>query len=309
MKTRKLGKSDLAVSEVGLGCNNFGMRIDLEDSRKVIDKAIDLGITLLDTADIYGDRGGSETILGKVLGQRRKDIVLATKFGKPMDDDGRMKGASRGYILSAVEASLKRLQTDWIDLYQIHEPDPRTPLEEILRALDDLVHQGKVRYVGCSNFPAQMVTEACGISQKMNISAFVSCQDHYSILVRTIEEDLIPAMENLGLGLLPFFPLAGGMLTGKYKRGAAPAEGTRFAAWKDLARRYLTDTNWNTVERLERLCVRRNCSMVELAFGWLLSKKVVASVIAGATRPEQIEMNVHAAGRRLSAEEIAAIES
>jgi aryl-alcohol dehydrogenase-like predicted oxidoreductase len=295
MKTRNLGKSDLPVSEVGLGCNNFGMLIDLEESRKVIHKAIDLGITLFDTADIYGNRGGSETILGRVLGTRRKDIVLATKVGKPMDDAGKMKGASRGYILSEVEASLRRLQTDWIDLYQIHEPDPLTPIEETLRALDDLVRQGKVRYLGCSNFSAQSVVEACQLSGELKISGFVACQDQYNLLVRTIEQELLPAMVSHNLGLLPFFPLAGGMLTGKYKRSEEPAKGTRFAAWKDLARRYDIEANWNTVERLERLCAERGYSILEAAFGWLLSKPVVASVIAGATKPEQVEMNVRAA--------------
>ena len=306
MKTRNLGTSELVVSELGLGCNNFGMLIDLEASRTVIDKAIDLGITLFDTADIYGNRGGSETILGRVLGARRKNIVLATKGGKPMDDAGTMKGSSRSYIFSAVEASLKRLQTDWIDLYQIHEPDPLTPIDETLQVLDDLVRQGKVRYTGCSNFPAQMVADACRVSAEMKISRFVSCQDQYNLLVRTIEQELTPVMESHGLGLLPFFPLAGGMLTGKYKRGEAPDEGTRFAAWKDLARRYDTEENWDTVERLERFCAERNYSMLEIAIGWLLSKPVVSSVIAGATRPGQVEMNVRAAGRCLSPDDVAA---
>ena len=305
MKTRNLGKSDLGVSEVGLGCNNFGMLIDLEQSRKVIHKAIDVGITLFDTADIYGNRGGSETILGTVLGARRKDIVLATKVGKPMDDAGTMKGASRGYVVSAVESSLRRLRTDWIDLYQIHEPDPLTPIEETLRALDDLIRQGKVRYIGCSNFPAEQVVEAQSISAEKKISAFVSCQDQYNLLVRTIEKELLPAMETHGLGLLPFFPLAGGMLTGKYRRGEEPAAGTRFASWKDLGRRYDTEANWDTIEKLERFCSERDCSMLEAAFGWLLSKPVVSSVIAGATKPEQVEQNVRAAARRLSGEDLA----
>jgi aryl-alcohol dehydrogenase-like predicted oxidoreductase len=308
MKTRNLGKSDLVVSEVGLGCNNFGMLIDLDASRRVIDKAIDLGVTLFDTADIYGNRGGSETILGNVLGARRKNIVLATKVGKPMDDAGKLKGASRNYILSEVEASLKRLRTDWIDLYQIHEPDPLTPVEETLRALDDLVRQGKVRYIGCSNFPAQKVEEARRVSGELKISGFVSCQDQYNLLVRTIEQGLIPAMEKHGLGLLPFFPLAGGMLAGKYKQGETPAEGTRFAAWKDLGRRYDTEANWNAIARLEQFCAARKCSLLEVAFGWLLSKTFVASVIAGATKPEQVEMNVRAATLPLSFEEVTEIE-
>jgi aryl-alcohol dehydrogenase-like predicted oxidoreductase len=309
MKTRTLGNSNLQVSAVGLGCNNFGFLIGPEESRKVIEKALDLGVTLFDTADIYGNRGGSETILGQVLGDRRKNIVLATKVGKPMDDAGTMKGVSRRYILSEVEASLKRLQTDWIDLYQVHEPDPLTPIEETLRAMDDLVKQGKVRSIGCSNFPAEQVAAAHDVSDRLGLNAFVSCQDQYNLLVRNIEQKLIPAMEKLGLGLLPFFPLAGGMLTGKYNRDIAPAEGTRFAAWKDLARRYTTDANWTIVERLTQFGAERNYSMLELAFGWLLAKPVVASIIAGATNPGQVAQNIAAVDRALPPEDLAAIDA
>ncbi len=226
MKQRKLGKSDLRVSVVGLGCNNFGMIADLEESRAVIEAALGQGITFFDTADIYGKRGGSEAILGQVLGNRRKDIILATKVGKPMDDAGAMRGASRRYIITAIEASLKRLNTDWIDLYQIHEPDPETSQDETMRTLEDLIQQGKVRYAGCSNFPAWKVVESCWISQLQGINGFVSCQDHYSLLARDIEKELIPALEQYDLGLLPFFPLAGGLLTGKYKRNEPAAQGT-----------------------------------------------------------------------------------
>jgi len=309
MEQRKLGKSGLSVSVVGLGCNNFGLRIGLEESRAVVNKAFDLGINLFDTADIYGNRGGSETILGQVLGNRRKNIVLATKVGREMDDAGTMKGASRRYILSAVEASLRRLQTDWIDLYQIHELDPGTPIDETLRALDDLIRQGKVRYAGCSNFPAWKVVEAQRIAGELRISGFVSCQDQYSLLVRTVERELIPAMESYGLGLLPYFPLAAGLLTGKYKRNVEPEEGTRFAAWKALARRYLTDANWNMVERLEKFCAERNHGLLELAFSWLLAKPVVSSVIAGATKPEQVERNAAAMHWSLSPEDLAEIDT
>ena len=221
MQIRNLGGSGLRVSAVGLGCNNFGQRTDLETSRKVIHKAIDLGITLFDTADIYAGMGGSETVLGTVLGDRRKDIVLATKYSKPMSNDGTKQGASRRYIMSAVEASLTRLKTDYIDLYQQHDYDPLTPMEETLRALDDLVRQGKVRYIGNSNFPAWRIAEAEMMARQMNVSRFVSCQDEYSLVVRGIEKDLLPAATEYKLGLLPFFPLASGLLTGKYKRGAA----------------------------------------------------------------------------------------
>jgi len=308
MKRRNLGKSGLRVSVVGLGCNNFGGRIDLEASRRVVHKALDLGITLFDTADSYGNLGGSETILGQVLGERRKDIVLATKFGQAMDPAGNLKGASRRYILSAVEASLRRLQTDWIDLYQLHIPDPLTPLEETMRALDDLVHQGKVRYIGCSNLPAWQVVEAQWISRELGIQAFASCQDEYSLLVRNIEKELLPAMQAHGLGLLPYFPLASGMLTGKYKRNAPVPEGSRFAAWKALGERYANEANFDIVERLEKFSQQRGHSLLELAFSWLTAHPTVSSVIAGATRPEQVEQNAKAADWTLTPEDLAEID-
>ena len=229
MQERNLGSSGLRVSLVGLGCNNFGGRIDLEATRKVVHKALDLGITLFDTADVYGERGGSERFLGEVLGERRKDIVLATKFGMDMDDAGRMKGGSRAYVMKAVEDSLRRLRTDWIDLYQLHRADPLTPIEETLRALDDLVRQGKVRYVGCSNLAAWQVVEAQWTADTKNLNAFASCQDEYSLVVRDIERELVRAIEAYRMGLLPFFPLASGLLTGKYKRDAPPPKGTRLA--------------------------------------------------------------------------------
>jgi aryl-alcohol dehydrogenase-like predicted oxidoreductase len=309
MKRRNLGKSGLQVSLVGLGCNNFGGRIDLEASRKVVHRALDLGITLLDTADYYGNLGGSETILGQVLGDRRKDIVLATKFGFAMDAAGSLKGASRRYIFSAVEASLRRLQTDWIDLYQLHIPDPLTPLEETLRALDDLVRQGKVRYIGCSNLPAWQVVESQWISRELGIHAFASCQDEYSLLVRGIEKELLPAMQAHGLGLLPYFPLASGMLTGKYKRNAPLPEGSRFAAWKALGDRYAHEANFETVERLEKFAHQRGHSLLELAFSWLAAHPAVSSVIAGATRPEQVEQNAKAVDWVLTPEDLTEIDN
>jgi aryl-alcohol dehydrogenase-like predicted oxidoreductase len=307
METRNLGQSGIQVSIVGLGCNNFGGRASPEQSRKVIEKALDLGITLFDTADMYGERGGSETILGEVLGARRKNIVLATKFGMPMDEAKTLRGASRRYILSAVEASLRRLKTEWIDLYQLHQPDRHTPIEETLRALDDLVRQGKVRLVGCSNLPAWQVVEAHWTSRQFGLNAFVSCQDEYSLLVRDIERELIPAMESYGLGLLPFFPLASGLLSGKYERGRLP-EGARLTLSKSLGDRYLTDANWVKVERLTEFCAKRGRSLLELAFSWLAAHPLVSSVIAGATRPEQLEQNVKAAGWNLTAEEMKEID-
>jgi len=308
MEIRNLGGSGLRVSAVGLGCNNFGQRIDLEASRKVIHKALDLGITLFDTADIYANMGGSETVLGTALGDRRKDIVLATKFSKPMASDGTRQGASRRYIIEAVEASLKRLNTDYIDLYQQHDYDPLTPIEETLRALDDLVRQGKVRYIGNSNFPAWRLAEAEYVARAMNVTRYVSCQDEYSLVVRDIEKDLLPAAQHYNLGLLPFFPLASGLLTGKYKRGIAPPEQTRFATTPRLRDRYVTPRNEEIVEKLEAFATARGHTMLELAFSWLAQRPQVSSVIAGATRPEQIEQNVKAIAWKLSADEMAEID-
>lgn len=308
MEYRNLGNSGLLVSVVGLGCNNFGGRLDVEQTRTVAYKAIDLGITLFDTADIYGNQGGSEENLGKVLGPKRKEIVLASKFGGAMADTDYMKGASRRYIMSAVEASLRRLQTDYLDLYQLHFPDPRTPMEETLRALDDLVRQGKVRYIGCSNLPAWQVVESLWMSRTSNMSEFVSCQDEYSLVVRDIEKELIPAIESYGLGLLPYFPLASGLLTGKYDRNAPMPEGTRLANTERLAKRYMTDANWAVVEKLEPWVKERGHTMLELAFSWLACRPGVSSVIAGATKPEQLEQNVQAASWELSDEEMAEID-
>jgi len=308
MEIRNLGSSGLRVSAVGLGCNNFGQRIDLEASRKVIHKAIDLGITLFDTADIYAGQGGSETVLGTVLGDRRKDIVLATKYSKPMAADGTKQGASRRYIMNAVEASLTRLKTDYIDLYQQHDYDSLTPLEETLRALDDLVRQGKVRYIGNSNFPAWRIAEAEFTARAMNVPRFVSCQDEYSLVVRGIEKDLLPAAQEYGLGLLPFFPLASGLLTGKYKRGEAAPDDTRFGKVPRLRDQYVTPRNEEIVEKLMAFAQARGHTMLELAFSWLAARPQVSSVIAGATRVEQVEQNVKAIAWKLSAEDMAEID-
>jgi aryl-alcohol dehydrogenase-like predicted oxidoreductase len=305
---RTLGKSGLEVSVVGLGCNNFGMRIDLEATRKVVTKALDLGITLFDTADIYGNMGGSETMLGQALGERRKDIVLATKFAGPMAEGRTRRDASRRYIMTAVEASLRRLKTDWIDLYQLHFPDPVTPMEETLRALDDLIHQGKVRYIGCSNLPAWQMVEAQWIARDRGLNPFISAQDEYSLLVRDIELEKLPAAQAYGMGLLPYFPLASGLLTGKYKRGTEAPAGTRFASIQRLAERYATDANWALVEQLEAFCAKKGRKLLELAFSWLLARPAVASVIAGATKPEQLEANANAANWALTPEDLAEID-
>ena len=307
MDIRNLGGSGLRVSVVGLGCNNFGQRTDLETARKVIHKALDCGVTLFDTADIYADRGGSENVLGAVLGNHRKDIVLATKFAKPMSADGKKRGASRRYIMAAVEESLTRLKTDYIDLYQQHEFDELTPIDETLRALDDLVRQGKVRYIGHSNFPAWRIAEAEYVGRALG-QRFVSAQDEYSLLVRDIEKDLLPAAQAYNLGLLPFFPLAGGMLTGKYQRGAPVAADTRFGKTPYMQDRYFSPRNFDIVDQLTAFAQARGHSLLDLAMSWLAAKPQVSSVIAGASTPEQVEQNVKAASWVLSADEHAEID-
>ncbi len=310
MQYRSIGKSGLRVSVIGLGCNNFGMRLDLDGSRKVIDAAIEAGITLFDTADIYGGAGTSETMMGQILGARRRDIVLATKFGMQMDKEGVKKGGSRRYIMNAVEDSLKRLQTDWIDLYQLHAPDPLTPMEETLRALDDLVSSGKVRYIGCSNVPAWGVADAAWISKTRGFSPFISAQDEWSLIVRKLEAELLPATEYFGLGILPYFPLASGMLTGKFKKGEEMAKDTRLGSAKGAGYfdHFMTDEKFDMVAKLSDFAQSRGHTLLELAFSWLLAHPVVPSVIAGATKPEQVAANVKAGDWVLTAEDLAEID-
>jgi aryl-alcohol dehydrogenase-like predicted oxidoreductase len=304
MEQRALGTSGLTVSAVGLGSNNFGGRIDRAATRRVVHAALDAGITLIDTADLYSE-GGSEECLGEVLGQRRKDVVLATKFGMALD--GGRAGASRAYVMRAVEASLRRLRTDWIDLYQLHRPDPATPIEETLSALDDLMRQGKVRAVGCSNFSARQLAEAQEAAARQGHTAFTSSQEEYSLLAREIEREMLPAMEAQDVVLLPYFPLASGLLTGKYRRDAMPA-GARLTASARHAGRFVNARNFAIVEKLEQFCARKGRTMLELAFAWLLAKPVVASVIAGASTPEQVAANVRAVGWTLTAAELAEVD-
>ena len=308
MHKRRLGTSTLEVSVVGLGANNFGGRIDFDASARVVHKALDLGVNFIDTADTYGNRGGSEEALGRILAAKRKDIVLASKFGMEMDDSGKLTGASRRYIMHAVEASLKRLRTEWIDLYQLHRPDPATPMEETLRALDDLVRAGKVRFIGCSNLSPQQVREAQAISRQHGLAAFVSCQDAYSLLVRDIERELIPATREFGMSVLPYLPLASGLLTGKYRRGAPLPEGSRLAKSPHHAGEVINERNWRIVENLSVFAAREGHSMLDLAFGWLLRDGVVASVIAGATTPRQVEQNVAASEWVLSPQQLVEID-
>ena len=307
MEQRPLGRSGLWVSVVGLGCNNFGRRIDYASSRPVVHAALDAGITFFDTSDVYrSDIGGSEEFLGQALGPRRKDIVLATKVG--MLIDGR-SGASRRTIVAGVEASLRRLNTDWIDLYQQHQPDPLTPIEETLRAFDDLIRSGKVRYIGCSNLKAWQVVEAQWTARTCRLTPFVSCQNEYSLLIRNADRELIPMMQAYGMGLLPYYPLASGALTGKYQRDRPMPEGARLslhaARYGD---RFLNDANWPVVERLEAFAEQHGRTLLELAFSWLAAQPCVSSIIAGATKPEQVQANVCAADWVLTADDLNEID-
>ncbi|NJC82071.1 aldo/keto reductase [Planosporangium mesophilum] len=297
MRFRHLGDSGLVVSVAGLGCNTFGTRIDADRTREVVHAALDAGVTLFDTADIYGDRPGrSEELLGAALGSRRADVVVATKFGMDMrgvngpDWDAR---GSRRYVMRAVEASLRRLNTDYIDLYQMHRPDAGTPIEETLSALDDLVRAGKVRYLGNSNFAAWQVADAEWTANTGDLVRFVSAQNEYSLLKREAERELVPACQRFGLGVLPYFPLASGLLTGKYRRGQAAPTGSRLSADRYIQR--LAAAPWDVIEKLEAYAEKRGLTLLDVAIGGLAAQPAVASVIAGATSPEQVHANVKAA--------------
>ncbi len=294
MEQRRLGTSGLKVSAIGLGCNNFGMRISQEETQVVVDAALDHGITFFDTADVYGGTQ-SEVFLGAALTGKRDKAVVATKFAM-----GENAGGSRRYVVSAVEASLKRLGTDRIDLYQMHRPDPDTPIEETLRALDDLVRDGKVLYLGNSNFSGWQIADADWISKTQGLERFVSAQNNFSLLERNVSREVLPACEQFGLGFLPFFPLASGLLTGKYSRGEAPPEGTRLAAWGPRGAAALSDRNFDRVEALDSWARDNGRSLLELAFAWILGHHVVSSVIAGATKVEQIAANAKGADWQLS---------
>lgn len=307
MEYKNLGGSGLRVSVVGLGCNNFGRRCDQAATSAVVEKALDLGVTLFDTADIYGPRGMSEEYLGVALKGKRRDAVIATKFMGPMGDGSLWGGASRRYIFDAVDASLGRLQSDYIDLYQVHFPDVNTPIEETMRALDDVVRAGKVRYIGCSNFAAWQVVEAQWVARSKNLTEFITAQNQYNLLDRRIERELVPAVKQYNLGILPYFPLASGFLTGKYKRGEEPPEGTRLAGG-GRADQILNEGNFETLQKLEAFASDAGHSMVDLAIGWLASQAHVSSVISGATKPEQVEQNVAAGDWRLSTEELTRVD-
>jgi aryl-alcohol dehydrogenase-like predicted oxidoreductase len=280
----------------------------IEASQAVIHKALDRGITLFDTADVYGNKGGSETALGRYLGARRKEIVIATKFGNSMDATGTLRGASRRYIVQAVEASLKRLNTDWIDVYQLHKPDPTTPVEETMRALDDLVRQGKIRYFGCSGAAAWQLIDMQWTAKHHNLNRLVSGEMEYSLLAREPEREHVAAMLAHGIGLLPYYPLASGFLTGKYKRGDAMPAGARLTRFSRYSDRFMTATNWTYLENLEAFAKARGHSLLDLAISWLAAQPVVSSIIAGATKPEQLDLNVKALDWQLNQQDLIEID-
>jgi len=307
LEHKNLGNSGLRVSVVGLGCNNFGRRCDQAATTAVVEKALDSGVTLFDTADVYGPGGLSEEFLGVALKGKRRDAIIATKFMGPMGEGTLWSGASRRYIFDAIDASLKRLDTEYVDLYQIHFPDVNTPIAETMRALDDVVRSGRARYVGCSNFAGWQVVEAQWVARSGHLSEFVSAQNQYNLLDRRIERELVPAASAYGMGVLPYFPLASGFLTGKYKQGEAPPEGTRLAAGGGMADRVLNEGNFETLQKLESFAESAGHTMLELAIGWLASQPHVSSVISGATKPEQVEQNVAAGEWKLNAEEMAKV--
>ena len=304
LQTRPLGDSGLEVSVIGLGCNNFGRRVDLDGTRAVVDAALAEGVTFFDTADIYGGRGASEELLGQVLQGRRDQVVLATKFGMDMGD-GRGPRGSRDYILQAVEASLRRLRTDVIDVYWYHQPDGETPIAETLETLDELVRAGTVRTIGASNFSAEQIEEADQIARERGLARFVAVQNEYSLLVRDAEQEVLPACERLGIGFVPYFPLASGLLTGKYRRGQAPPPGTRLAGRERVA----SDEQFDLLDAIERYAQERRVSVLEVAIGALLARPAVSSVIAGATKPDQVSANARAAGWTPNEDDLAALDS
>jgi aryl-alcohol dehydrogenase-like predicted oxidoreductase len=296
MTYRQLGDSGLTVSSVGLGCNNVGRRLDKDATQALVDAAIDAGITLFDTADVYGTQvGASEDLLGQALQGRRESVVLATKFGMSTRGVTRPEYEARGsrrYIRASIEGSLRRLRTDYVDLYQLHQPDPRTPIDETLDALDELVHEGKVRYVGSSNLSGWQIIDADWVARTAGRARFISAQNRYSLLDRGIEAEVVPACEHVGVGILPFFPLSSGLLTGKYRRGEEFPTGTRLSESRYSA--VVENANWDAVEGLRTFAAERGLTMLDVAIGGLAAQPAVASVIAGAMNPEQIRANAQA---------------
>jgi len=304
MKYRQLGKTGLQVSSIGLGTNNFGNRVDQKGASLIIDHALDVGINMIDTSNSYGG-GYSEKYIGEALKGKREKAIIATKVSSRIAEGPNNAGNSRKHIMAAIEVSLKRLQTDYIDLYQIHWIDENTPIEETLGALDDLVHQGKIRYIGCSNFAAWQVCEAIWIAKTKDLESFASIQPRYSIMDRVIEQEMIPLCSQYGVGILPYYPLANGFLTGKYKRSQEAPKGTRLS---EDDRGMFTGNNFDLLEKLEQFCIERKHSVLELAFSWLLAKPEISSVIAGATKVEQVIQNSRAVEWQLSNQDLEALD-
>jgi aryl-alcohol dehydrogenase-like predicted oxidoreductase len=303
LPTRPLGDSGLEASVLGLGCNNFGRRVDLDGTRAVVDAALEEGVTFFDTADIYGGAGTSEELLGQVLEGRRDQVVLATKFGMDMGD-GKGPRGSREYIQQAAEASLGRLRTDVIDFYWYHQPDGVTPIEETLGALDELVQAGKIRGIGASNFSAEQIQEADSVARERGLTRFAAIQNEYSLLVREAEQAVLPTCARLGLAFIPYFPLASGLLTGKYRRGEPAPSGTRLAGREQVA----SEVQFQVLEALEGFARQRGISTLDVAIGVLLARPAVASVIAGATRPDQVRANAAAASWQPSPGDLTELE-
>ena len=306
MQYRRLGESGLRVSEIGLGTNQFGGKVDQQAVKEILAAAIDLGINLIDTADTY-QNGRSEQFIGQAIAGKRDQVLIATKVQHRVGEGPNEYGASRYHILSGVEASLRRLQSDYIDLYQIHSYDPEVPLEETLRALDDLVRAGKVRYIGASNFAAWQLTWANALAGMNAWTPFISIQPHYNMFERGIEQELIPACEFLGIGVLPYFPLAGGFLTGKYQQGKPAPAGSR-GEHSQYVQDYMTPENFRILDGLQDFASQHDHTLVELAHAWLLAQPMVSSVISGATRVEQVQQNAASANWKLSLQELDQVE-
>jgi aryl-alcohol dehydrogenase-like predicted oxidoreductase len=309
MEYRTMGRSGLHVSRAGVGCNTFGWWIEADQAKRVVDAALDNGITLFDTADMYDD-GRSETFLGKALGQRRNDAVIVTKFGMKKGSDQRdIPRGSRAYIIESCEGSLKRLGTDHIDLYLHHQPDPMTPVEETLDAMNRLIAEGKIRYAGCSNYAGWQIADAHWLAQSGHLNGFVVAQNEWNLLERDIETDVVPACRHYGMGIMPFFPLSMGLLSGKYKRGEQPSGDNRLGGDDDRYRRLLSHESFDRIDKLAAFAAEHGHSLLELAIGWLASQDVVSTVICGATKPEQVQANAAAVTAwRLTADDMAAVD-
>ncbi len=310
MEYRNLGRTGLQVSAVGLGCNNIGRQVDQDGANAIINKCVEMGITLFDGADVYGSQPGhGEEVLGKALKPHRRNVVLATKGSGRMGEGPYWAGASRRYLMDALDASLKRLGTDYVDLYQVHFPDPSTPIDETLRALQDMLASGRVRYVGCSNYSVAQLSEAALVAQREGLPMFVSAQNRYNLLERDMKRDFVPLCETLGIGMLPFYPLASGLLTGKYRAGEPPPTGTRLTSGIHFYAGVLENADYATIGKLTDFAAERGHSILELAIGWLASQPAIGSVITGATKVEQIEANAKAGDWRLTPEEMQQIDA